>query len=272
MKEMFLSYMDFFANHPFIIILGAGIIGFALELLETRPFFKTIDSSTIYHFVMNLFFWVIVLSLIGSYTFQKLVIEKARFQKAAETLGMECHIKHYRPAETLLNVPVLIRGERRDIVSPILSGSYQEANVILFHYRYSCTESAGESLEVYFRTVIAFSDNKLRVPPFSLFPKGLGDRIMAIIYSGGVINFNEDLGFSSRYCLRGEAEDPLRRFFSPELRNAFTQSEFDWAAGGAGDTFIIFKDGQTDEQVVATHFEPYLEEAYNIFKTVLSQQ
>ncbi|MCP4368818.1 MAG: hypothetical protein GY797_12000 [Deltaproteobacteria bacterium] len=271
MKRMLLSYIDFFANHPLIIILGAGLLDFVLELLGTRPFFRVIDSSPAYRFAKYLFFGAIILSLIGSWVFEKIVVEKARFQNAAETLGMECHIKNYLPAEALLRLPVLIRGERRDIVSPILSGRHQKANVILFNYRYSRTQSGGETLVVYFRTVLAFSSKRLQVPPFSLFPKKPGDRIMANFFNNGDIKFKEDSGFSGRYQLRSKAPDLLRQFFSPELRRVFTQSEVKWAAGGAGDTFIMFKDGLTDEQVKTTDFKSYLEEAYRIFKTALAQ-
>lgn len=94
---------------------------------------------------------------------------------------------------------------------------------------------------------------------------------MGDFFKNGDINFKADSGFSRRYQLRGEASDLLRQFFSPELRRVFTQSEVKWAAGGAGDTFIMFKDGLTDEQVKTTDFKSYLEEAYSIFKTVLPQ-
>ena len=86
MKRMLLSYTHFFDSHPFIIILGTGLLDFVLELLGTRPFFRAIDSSPAYRFTKYLFFGAIILSLIGSWAFEKIVVEKARFQNAAETL------------------------------------------------------------------------------------------------------------------------------------------------------------------------------------------
>jgi hypothetical protein len=56
----------------------------------------------VYRFAKYLFFGAIILSLISSWAFEKIVVEKARFQNAAETLGMECHIKNYMPAEAIL--------------------------------------------------------------------------------------------------------------------------------------------------------------------------
>jgi hypothetical protein len=127
----------------------------------------------------------------------------------------------------------------------------------------------GKPLLSSFRTVLAFSSKRLQIPPFLLFPEKSGDRVMANFFNNGDINFKEDSGFSRQYLLRGKAPDLLRQFFSPELRRALTQSEIKWGAGVAGGTFIMFKDGLTDEQVKTTDFKSYLEEAYSIFKTVL---
>ena len=169
--------------------MGVGLIYFILELLESRSFMKNIYSNSLYQFTKNIFFTLIFLSVICAFVYRSIFVEIDKFKKAAKTLNLNCHLKNHPKADELLYSSILKRGELRNTVSPILSGSYNDAQVLLFKYRYGQTEAAGESYSFYFRTIVAFSLKGHQVPDFSLHPAQSGDRFFETIFGGNSLKF-----------------------------------------------------------------------------------
>ena len=268
-KKVLNDIINIFGNYPIYIIMGMGLIYSILELLESRSFMKVIYSNSLYQFTKNTFFTLIFLSVIGAFVYRSIFVEIDKFKRAAKTLNLSCHLKSHPKADELLYSPVLKRGERRNTVSPILSGRYNDAQVLLFNYRYGQTESAGESYSFYFRSVVAFSVKGHQVPDFSLHPAQFGDRLFEKIFGADYLKFEEDPEFSRRYKINGPDTKILKHFFGPNLRRAFIKSQTKWAAGVTGDYFIIFRDSKTDDRVDSEEFASYLNEVYMIYKAVL---
>ena len=268
-KKVLNDIINIFGNYPIYIIMGMGLIYSILELLESRSFMKVIYSNSLYQFTKNTFFTLIFLSVIGAFVYRSIFVEIDKFKKAAKTLNLSCHLKNHPKSDELLYSSILKRGERRNTVSPILSGRYNDAQVLLFNYRYGQTESAGESYSFYFRTVVTFSVKGHQVPAFSLRPAQSGDRFFETIFGSNCLKFEEDPEFSRRYKVNGPDTKILKHLFGPNLRRAFIKSETKWAAGVTGDYFIIFRDDKTDDRVDSEEFAGYLNETYQIYKAVL---
>lgn len=270
-KKIFDVLINLFGNHPVYIFIGMGILYTVLELLEGRSFMKGVVSTSFYSFTKNTFFTVMLLSLIGAFAYQAIFVKIDTFKKAAKALDLTYHLKNHPTADALLYSPLLRRGERRYIVSPILSGQYRDVPVLLFDIRYGQTESAGESYNFYFRTVVAFSVQGRGIPAFSLLPTRLGNTFSEMIPGEKVIAFEEDPEFSSRYIVKGSETEVLKQVFGPELRRAFVQSKDKWAAGVTDDHFVIFKDRQTDDLIGEDEFSSYLMNAYTFYQIMVTK-
>ena len=269
-RKIFDALVNLFGNHPVIIFLGMGALYFILELIEGRPFMKKVVLSSFYSFTKNTFFTVMLLSLIGAYVYQAIFVEIDKFKKAAKALDLTYHLKNHPTADSLLYSPILKKGERRYIVSPILSGRYKDVPVLLFNIRYGRTESAGESYSFYFRSVIAFSVQGLGIPAFSLLPARSRDAFSEMIFGEKAIAFEEDPEFSDRYLVKGPEKEALKQLFGPELRRAFVQSRDQWSAGVTDDHFVIFRDMKTDDRIGEDEFESYLMDAYSFYQILIS--
>jgi hypothetical protein len=269
-KRIFDALVDLFGNNSLYILVGMGALYALLELLEGRSFMKGVASNSFYSFSKSAFFIIMLLSLIGAYAYQAIFVKIDTFKKAARSLDLTYNLKDHPTADTLLCSPLLRRGERRDIVSPILSGQYRDVSVILFDLRYGRTESAGESYNFYFRTVAAFSVRGKGIPEFSLLPAQSGGSFSEMIPGEKAVPFEGDPEFSSRYAVRGLETGALKQVFGPELRRAFVQSGHQWAGGVTNDHFIIFRDRQT-ELTGEDELVSYLRDAYMFYQIMLTK-
>jgi hypothetical protein len=269
-RRIFDAIADLFGNHPIIILLGMGVLYAILELLEGRSFTKGVVSHSFYSFFKTAFFALMLLSLIGAYAYQEIFVKIDTFRKVAKTLELTYHMKDHPTADALVRLPLLRRGERRDIVSPILSGQYRDVPVILFNIRYGRTESAGESYNFYFRTVVAFSVQGQGIPEFSLLPVCSEERFSERIPGERDVTFEEDQEFSGRYRVKGAKTGALERLFGPELRGALMQDKDPWAGGVSDEHLVIFRDRQTDlkgeDEVVS-----YLMGAHGFYHMMVTQ-
>ena len=268
-KKIFNDVILIFGDYPVYSLMGIGLIYFILELLESRSFMKVFFSNSFFQFTKDIFFTLLFLSIIGAFVYRSIFVEINNFKRAARTLNLSYHLKSHPKAERLLYSPILKRGERRNTVSPILSGRYNDVQVLLFNYRYGRTESAGESYSFYFRSVVVFSVKGHQIPEFSLHPAQLGDRLFGTIFGSNYLKFEEDPEFSDRYKVNGPDTKTLKHFFGPNLRQVFNKSQTKWAAGVTGDNFIILRDSRTDDRVNSEKFADYLNEAFLIYQAVL---
>jgi hypothetical protein len=93
--------------------------------------------------------------------------------------------------------------------SNVMVGVAGGLEVIVFDYAYQANRSS------IVQTIVCFPQ-KLALPPFSLKPEGLFDRIGdAFVHTD--IDFDSHPGFSSRYALKSPDEAGTRRLFTPSL-------------------------------------------------------
>jgi len=270
-KKLLSDLINILGNYPGFSLMGIGLLYAILELLEGRSFMKVLDSSSFYHSIKSIFFTFVFLLVIGSFVYQTIFVEIDKFKKTAKRLDLNYHLKNHPDADKLLHTPILRRGERRYIVSPILSGSYNDTQILVFNYRYGQTESAGDSYSFYFRSIVAFSVRGQQVPEFLMLPAQLGDRFFETIFGSDNLHFEEDQEFSRRYKVKGPDREALINLFGLGLRQTLKKSQAEWAAGVTDDYFVIFRDGKTDDRIDSEEFTDYLNEAYMIYQAALTE-
>jgi hypothetical protein len=116
-----------------------------------------------------------------------------------------------------------------------MSGSFE---AIVFDYTYR----AGKSSIT--QTVACFS-HKIPLPPFTLKPEGILDRIGdAIVHND--IDFDSHPGFSQRYALKSPDEASTRRVFTPAVLTQIEQisSDTQWNIETSGINLFIFRAGR----------------------------
>jgi hypothetical protein len=116
-----------------------------------------------------------------------------------------------------------------------MSGSFE---AIVFDYTYR----AGKSSIT--QTMACFSHN-IQLPPFTLKPEGMLDRIGdAILHND--IDFDSHPTFSQRYALKSPDEASTRRVFTPAVLTQMEQisSQAKWNIETSGINLFIFRAGR----------------------------
>lgn len=117
-----------------------------------------------------------------------------------------------------------------------MSGNLQ---TIVFDYKYQ----AGKSTIT--QTIACFSRN-IELPPFSLKPEGIFDRIGdAIVHND--IDFDSHPTFSQRYALKSPDEANTRRLFTPVVLTQMEQipAETKWNIEASGINLFVYRAGRT---------------------------
>ena len=117
-----------------------------------------------------------------------------------------------------------------------MSGNLQ---TIVFDYKYQ----AGKSTIT--QTIACFSHN-VQLPPFSLKPEGIFDRIGdAIVHND--IDFDSHPTFSQRYALKSPDEANTRRLFTPAVLTQMEQipAETKWDIETSGINLFVYRAGRT---------------------------
>lgn len=117
-----------------------------------------------------------------------------------------------------------------------MSGNLQ---TIVFDYRYQ----AGKSTVT--QTIACFSHN-VQLPPFTLKPEGIFDRLGdAIVHND--IDFDSHPEFSKRYALKSPDEANTRRLFTPAVLSYMEQifPEMKWNIETSGINLFIYRASRT---------------------------
>ena len=186
------------------------------------------------------------------------------FQSAAKALGLEYH-EQLKLAPALAENPALQRGFMPKI-EQALYGKYRGVEVIIFNYQYE--QQSSDYPDHYFRTVVAFTDQKKKLPEFYLKPQGLLRRIV----KGRGIFSREDPKFSKRYSLTGPDEKAIKKFFSRRKRETLLGMKGEWAVGSAQGYVVIYADEKMDEEVEPSpkKMGAYLEQTWFLYDVLSS--
>jgi len=149
------------------------------------------------------------------------------------------------------------RGGFRNVLVGVAGG----VETIVFDYWYS----AGKSTVT--QTIACFSQSK-QLPPFTLKPEGIFDRIGdAFVHND--IDFDSNPVFSERYALKSPDEQATRHLFTPSLLNQMEQlpSGMGWIIEANGSNLFLYRQGRT---VPAADLQNILQETSTIARTIFS--
>jgi hypothetical protein len=102
-----------------------------------------------------------------------------------------------------------------------MSGTLQDANVVLLDYRY--TTGGGRNRRVHRQTICVLSAPGLKLPHFFVRPETKLIDFLGKMFGGQDINFDEDPQFSKAFVLQGHDEEATRRLFDERVRRHFAR-------------------------------------------------
>lgn len=149
---------------------------------------------------------------------------------------------------------------RPNNVMVVMSGNLQ---TIVFDYRYQ----AGKSTIT--QTIASFSRD-IQLPPFTLKPEGIFDRIGdAIVHND--IDFDSHPAFSQRYALKSPDEAGTRRLFTPSVLSFMEQifPETKWNIETSGTNLFIYRAGRT---VSPANLPTFLQQTSSVASALFNSQ
>lgn len=151
------------------------------------------------------------------------------------------------------------RGRPKNVMVG-MSGSFE---AIVFDYTYR----AGKSSIT--QTMACFSHN-IELPPFTLKPEGMFDRIGdAIVHND--IDFDSHPTFSQRYALKSPDEASTRRLFTPAVLTQMEQisPEAKWNVETSGINLFIFRAGRS---VSPSSLAAFLQQASTVASVIFNSE
>jgi len=194
-----------------------------------------------------LYFWAVILSLIGIFIVVAYFREKRR-REALEQAALELGFSYQKEGDpfavsTSERIDLLGRGHSRKF-SNLLRGSGAGAEMLVFDYKY--TTGSGKNQSTRHQTVAAFRAHD-DLPSFTLTRETfLHKLISAFGYQD--IDLEAHPQFSARYLLRGKEEAAVRAFFHPGLVAFFESPEaHDYIVEGGGGWLLLYQDGRRSD-------------------------
>lgn len=157
--------------------------------------------------------------------------------RVAETLGFTLAAEvAFGSVPGFAAFPLASRGHSR-AVRNLLTGRLDGLDLAAFDYKY--VTGSGKHRHTHRLSVVSVALPGARLPPFSLQPESIWNKIGALFGSRD-INFDSHPEFSRRYHLRADTEEAVRAVFQdPVLHHFETLDGVSVEAGGAG--FILYR-------------------------------
>jgi hypothetical protein len=143
---------------------------------------------------------------------QVIVAEKG-YSFAEEDTNFNTQLQAGNPFE------VLNKGRSRKAYN-LLRGQRRDAQIVLFDYKY--TTGSGRNSQTHRLTLALLILEQTELVPFSVRGRGFFDKVAAK-FRQNEINFENAPEFTKKYLVKGEAEEAVRRMFSPTLMATFEQ-------------------------------------------------
>lgn len=143
------------------------------------------------------------------------------------------------PGETVVGssaLPIMNRGRRREIKN-VLTGRLAEHPVSVMDYSY--VTGSGKSSTTHSQSVALFREGGRGLPDFELAPENIFHKIGAV-FGYQDIDFPESDAFSSKYLLRGENEEAVRKTFNATTL-AFLAEKPGWSVETKGGVIGLFR-------------------------------
>ncbi len=160
-----------------------------------------------------------------------------RLNQIADELGMEFHPRGYlRVQETVSHFRLFTRGRRRRF-SNMLHGQRSGVDLAIFGYSY--TTGSGKNSSTHRQTVFSFRSDSLDLPQFELCPEHVFHKI-GQAFGGKDIDFETHPKFSKQFVLRGNNEQEIKTFFTPD-RLAYFEGQDRIRMEANGHQFIVYR-------------------------------
>jgi hypothetical protein len=179
------------------------------------------------------------IAVVGGYYYSRQSKQRAAdLKRVAEELGFE-----FLPEDggsflsNLGRSPLFSQGMYYKRLSNLMRGQTRHLAVAIFDYQYS-TDST-KTRKTLHHTVAAFQMDRPSLPPFSLRPKSVWDKIGAWMgYKD--INFPQAPVFSKNYFLNGSDEMALRNLFTDQIL-AFFEANQGLSVETARDWLLVYR-------------------------------
>jgi len=186
------------------------------------------------------FSWIyIIIFIIGAllhlYLYEKKYTKK--LELIADKLGFVFSKSGRELTESMHQNFELFSKSHRKILKNEMWGIDGNNNVSIFEYCY--TLGNNESENTYKQTVLSIECSELNSPHFELRPKNTFHKI-GQVFGYQDINFNSFPIFSKKYLLRGDDENKIQEFFTPEIIKFF-ESNLDICVEAQGNILIFYK-------------------------------
>ena len=173
--------------------------------------------------------------------------------------------EHDRPEEVkrhLTGCPLFNEGHGRSWGYTI-SGTHAGAPFTAFEYEWETGQGRGRRSHV-IGAMVWTLDRSL--PEFMLTPEGFWD-MLAVVFGGQDIDFEDAPTFSQAYRLRGADEAAVRGLFTPALRHTFAV-DLGQHVGGGGHELLWWRPGRLPPPV---GFDQFLMEGERIHRLFASE-
>lgn len=196
------------------------------------------------------------------YTNKKAAERTSAMQQAAATLGWA-----FTAESSFEMIPGLERhhlfsqGHSKKIYN-MMYGMVDGARAAIFDYRY--TVGHGKHQQTYNQSVIYFQSERLSLPFFSLRPEGFGHKLISALgYQD--IDFGNRPHFSSKYLLRGEDEQAIRRTFHDAVL-AYYENNLKLCTDGGGNEVFFYQQHVRMEPLNARAFLDWGQTMLSLFQ------
>ena len=143
-------------------------------------------------------------------------------------------------------------------LKPLIRGRTQNLDAAIFNYRY--TTGGGDASSTFQQTMICLESSSLDLPAFELRPSGFGRRL-AKLFGSKHVEFQEYPSFAKKYVVRGDDEEALREFFSPEVIEQLESTE-GLHVMGQGGRLVFYR---PSKRLRGYELRPFLEEAFKVY-------
>ncbi len=139
----------------------------------------------------------------------------ALLRQAAEELGLDFRSTGDPHLQQRLARFKLFQQGRSRKLRDLVRGDAGDLNILIFDYQY--TVGGGNHQATFVQTVALLESRSLDIPPFTLKPENMFDKLGGALGLQKDIDFEEYPEFSARYLLQSDEEPAVRELFHSGL-------------------------------------------------------
>ena len=205
---------------------------------------------------------IIAIAVIIYYVYQNVKQRREALQEIATTLGFSFEPKADMNTIGAADVLHLFNQGHNKRLRNVMQRFSDGVQMSIYDYQY--TTGGGQNSHTHVQTVFQFQSERLKLPGFTLGPENVFHKIgKAFGYQD--INFEAFPEFSSKYLLRGQDEEAIRKVFNQELIAQFEKG-YKLSVETSGNVLIFYRSGK---KVKPENLSETLEKMRQIFQLLV---